>query len=275
MHYVADTGPLVPTRGPSVVTVHGVASRWISTARSRRQEAVWRTRVARAIASTSRVITVSESSARDVSDVFNVPLDRITVIPHGISHSEYHSRVPLPEGLSELIPERFALYVGNLEPRKNLIELIRAFESASLRDIKLVIAGKPAWNFSTIMEEIDRSSNVVHLGFISDAERVFLMQRCEIFVFPSLYEGFGFPVLEALAAGAPVICSNNGSLKDVAGPAWRLRNLDSRTIADEVQNALHDGRWMHEIKSEGPDWAEQFDWNISVEAHMRLYEDLV
>lgn len=273
LHYVADTGPLLRTRRPSVVTVHGVASRWISSARTPLQERTWRTRVARAIASTDHVITVSRSSADDITAVFGVDPARITTIPHGIDVNRFAEPVALSAELRHALPDRFALYLGNIDPRKNLVPLIEAFEAGALgrAGLPLVIAGKPAWNAEETMARISAANNVYHLGFVSDSDRTALMQCCELFVFPSLYEGFGFPVLEALAAGAVVVSSRRGSLAELAGPSLGFDGLDAAGIEAGVLAALQDTAGRARCLDEGNSWARRFSWADSVGQHLEVY----
>lgn len=276
-HYVADTGPLVKTRLPSVVTVHGIASRWTKVARTARQEAVWRYRVKRAIASTDALITVSHSSARDVAAEFGVEESMIHVIPHGIDVDRFATPASLSaETDTWPLPENFVLYLGNIEPRKNLDNLVQAFQSDELRSlgIPLVIAGKPAWNYAETMREIERAHNVIHLGFVSDQDRVALMQRCSLFVFPSHYEGFGFPVLEAMAAGAVVACSSRGSLDEVAGPAIRMEDLTSEGVAAAVLCALVNDDARAHCKDNGILWTQGFSWENSISEHIDVYRQV-
>lgn len=277
LHHSADTGPLLRGRTPSVVTVHGVASRWTNVARSPLQERVWRGRVRRAIRSTDALITVSESSADDVAAVFDVDRDAISVIPHGVDHDVFASPVPLEGRLRVLAERPYALYLGNIEPRKNLLALVEAFESAAVRSsgVQLVLAGRPAWDCDDVLERVARSRNSVHLGFVDDRERAALLQHTELFLFPSLYEGFGFPVLEALAAGVPVAASRRGSLAEVAGPSWHLEDLGAGGIADAVTAALSDDAWRRRVRDEGPRWAARFSWDTSVRAHLNVYAEVL
>lgn len=280
VHYSADTGPLFRVgRVPSVVTVHGVASRWISTARNSRQEAVWRARVQRAILSTQRIITVSNSSAEDVSEVFGVDRSKISVIPHGIDVDKFSRERSLSDSLKSVIPDEFILYVGNIEPRKNLQPLLAAVESAEFKalGLPLVIAGKPAWNFDVLMQEIDAAKNVIHVGFVSEEDKVALMQGAKLFVFPSLYEGFGFPVLEAMASGTAVLTSERGSLKEVGGPSLKLPSdsLDRECILKGLMDSLSDTARLRLSSKEGREWVSRFSWDASVSAHMKIYRELV
>ncbi|NIL74763.1 D-inositol-3-phosphate glycosyltransferase [Rhodococcus sp. B10] len=274
LHYVADTGPLLRTRTPSVVTVHGIASRWIDGVRSGAQEKIWRTRVARAVASTDAVVTVSASSAEDIAEVFGVDLATIHVVPHGIDADAFAEPVSLSDDVRGRVPDEYLLYVGNIEPRKNLVALVEAMSRPDVRalGLPLVIAGKPAWNFDASMDAISKSPDVIHLGFVSDDDRRALMQRTSLFVFPSLYEGFGFPVLEAMAAGAPVLTSNRGALRDIAGPAGVLGDIDADGIADGIVRAAEDSEWRASVPARGRLWASSFTWDVSVDAHLRVYE---
>ncbi|MBX0301732.1 glycosyltransferase family 4 protein [Cryobacterium sp. 1639] len=277
LHYSADTGPLLRTRTRSVVTVHGVASRWIDVARTSAQESTWRFRVDRAIKCTDRILTVSQSAANDIENVFSVDRSRISVIPHGIDSQSFQREVLLSDAIRGQLPAAFALYLGNVEPRKNLIQLVRAFQTGDLATagLPLVIAGRPAWNFSEAMTEIESASNVIYLGFVSDNDRVALMQRCSVFVFPSLYEGFGLPVLEAMAAGVPVVSSRRGSLAEVAGPSYEIQELDAQGISVAISSAMSDSEWVAGAKQAGQEWAARFRWADSIDAHLKVYKEVL
>ncbi|WP_433720380.1 glycosyltransferase family 4 protein [Microbacterium laevaniformans] len=274
IHYVGDTNSGLSASVPTVVTVHGVASRWITTARNPLQERIWRWRVARAIESASAVVTVSESSRADISEVFGVDPDQIHVIPHGLDHmvleSTEESRLPD-------LPASFALYLGNIEPRKNIVELVRAFDLPEMKGtgVPLVVAGRPAWNYEESMQAIEESANVIYVGAVSDSDRERLMRRAQVFVFPSLYEGFGFPILEAMRLGTPVVTSKNGSLRDLSGPSKVVSDSSAEAIAATLSDALSDTGWLEASRVSGPDWASQFSWRDSASAHAAVYESVM
>lgn len=274
IHYIADTGPLLPLRRPSVVTVHGLASRWTTVSRSRRAQAVWTARVRAAIHLCDHVITVSHSSANDIRDVFGVDPDDITVIPHGFDPKITAGPSEPPERLSHLEHEPFVLYLGNVEPRKNLVALAEAFDSPDLTGMKLVVAGRKAWDFEESIRAFEARDNIEYLGFVSDEERMWLYQHCAIFAFPSHYEGFGLPVLEALGAGTPVACTRNGSLAEVAGPSAVIEDTSREAIADGLARALADTAWLQKVRHDGPEWARQFSWDRSIDAHINVYRRL-
>jgi len=277
LHYTADTGPLVRTKRPSIVSVHGVASRWISDARNSRQEKIWRTRVQRAIDSTDHVITVSNSSANDVHEVFGVERSRLTTIEHGIDVPLFSTHTELSDEVRAQVPDQFVLYLGNIEPRKNLLPLVEAFALPEMRalGVKLVIAGKAAWNSDESLAAIDASRDVIRLGFVSDDDRRALMQSCVAFAFPSLYEGFGFPVVEALAAGAVVVTSSRGSLEEVAGPSIRFESLSPEGIASGLVTAITDEQVRAACLDAGLAWASHFTWDASVDKHVEVYKKVL
>lgn len=277
LHYSADTGPLLRGPMPSVLTIHGVASRWTNVARNRRQEAVWRFRVKRAARSTDRIVTVSKSAASDIAEVFGIDQEEITVIYHGIDREYFSHAATLSPGVASAVPRDYVLFVGNVEPRKNIDGLVRAFQTPEVRSLglPLVIAGRPAWNFAETMAAIEAADNVIYLGFVDDSDRVALMQSAALFAFPSRYEGFGFPVLEAMAAGAPVITSREGSLAEVAGPSARFLGLSIDAIAAGLVDALANRAWVEEYEQTRGAWLAQFTWQESAERHMQIYRELL
>ncbi|CAN5594901.1 glycosyltransferase family 1 protein [soil metagenome] len=276
IHYSADTGPLVSTRTPSVVTIHGVASRWEKSIRSPWQERVWRTRVSAAARSCDAVISVSSSSADDVASVFEIDRSIIHVIPHGIDVEAFQSPEPLSTELAERTGDRYILFVGNLEPRKNLRALAAGYRESRLEreGVKLVVAGKPAWNSDEIVHDLSTTPGVELLGFVTDRERIALMQHCALFAFPSLYEGFGFPVLEALAAGTVVIASDRGALRDVAGPSLRFTDIDSTSISSGLLLGISNEDARANVVASGRKWARSFSWKQSYLAHAKVYESV-
>ncbi|WP_230304518.1 MULTISPECIES: glycosyltransferase family 4 protein [unclassified Rhodococcus (in: high G+C Gram-positive bacteria)] len=278
VHYLADTGPLVRTRSPSVVTVHGIASLHARGIRNVRQEKVWRTRVAAAIRNTDAVITVSKSSANDICEVFDVPFEKIDVIPHGVALSDPCRPVEIAADiLGSRARDGYVLYLGNIEPRKNIIELVRAFSRPQVASLglPLVIAGKPAWNAEAAMQEIQNAANVIYLGFVEDDQKDVLLRNASLFVFPSLYEGFGFPVLEALSVGTPTLTSRRGSLAEVAGPARTLEGLDADAIAFGIVAALDDEDYRESVRVDGPNWAANFSWENSALQHVDVYRRIL
>lgn len=277
LHYPADTGAVVPGKLPVVSTIHGIASLHIAGSRNPVSSALWLARVRAMAARSDRIITVSESSARDIAKLFPRSRERIRVIYHGIDHDIFNTiRVSRPylEGIR--LPEEYFLYVGNLDPRKNLIALATAadavFESTG---IPLVVGGAPAWEAEQILSRLRSSRGVVYVGRVPEAQLVPLMQNATAFCFPSLYEGFGFPVLEAMACGTPVICSNRGSLDEIAtGHALVLKEPSSQEIAGAMMKVARDDSMRTDLRNLGLRRAATFTWERSAMLHLEVFKEV-
>lgn len=197
-----------------------------------------------AIRKADRLIAVSESTKRDLLEFFPSLSDRdIRVIHHGFDAEFFGARISEAERdrtLSRhgLGPGSYALYVGALQPRKNLVRLIEAFSQAKERipEMRIVLAGEPAWLSEGILAAREKSpyrDDIILTGRVSFTDLRALYQGARLFVFPSLYEGFGLPILEAFASGIPVLTANNSSLREVAGTAAVYADAsDSASIGD-------------------------------------------
>ncbi len=179
----------------------------------------------------AKIIAVSRSTKNDLVEIYRVPEEKIKVIYSGVG--EEFKKIILPPEKKKFVreryylPEKFILYFGTLEPRKNLIGLIKAYEifrrKISQADPPaLVIAGQPGWLFRDILAAAKNSpfrQDIVFTGFVEPADKVYLYNLASLFVYPSFFEGFGFPPLEAMACGVPVVCSHTSSFPEVAGDA--------------------------------------------------------
>jgi len=278
IHYTADTGLLVKaTNSPIVTTVHGLASLHVETGRSKVQERIWRARVSRAVRLSDHIITVSNTSKQDLESYFGVESEKITVIYHGIAPQYFEPSIDVEDGeilkLSNMIGDsEFALYVGNIEPRKNLLSLIQAFENPRITSlgIPLLIAGRPAWNSQEIVARLESAKNTFYIGPVSEGLKRYLMQKTALFTFPSLFEGFGLPVLEAMASGANVISSKAGSLAEVSGPSRGFSELTTEAFIEDIIAALAT-KQTEENKRASKNWAAKFTWQQSIQNHIDVY----
>lgn len=279
LHFPADTGALVAGRVPIVSTVHGMASLHVEAVRKPMAEVAWRTRVGRLIDKSAAVITVSHSSARDLANRFGVEAARLHVIPHGVDHDRFHSdSIRDMHLLASLgLPERFVCYLGNLDPRKNIPALVEAFtvRELSVLGIPLVIAGGTAWDSEPILTAIKASPHVVYLGRIAADLVAPLLRAATVFAFPSRYEGFGLPVLEAMACGTPVVTSDRGSLPEVTGDAAMVTgDLSASGIAKAIHSVLTDDLAAAQLRERGLTNAQRFNWKRSIDHHLNLFTDL-
>ncbi len=233
--------------------------------------------------SADHIIFVSRSAQADCIARLGKPHGQTSVIPHG-KDDAFRPGISLA-GLDRLqekygLPNRFVLYIGTIEPRKNLPRLIEAFAyiAAENPDLHLVIAGKKGWMteglFATIRKS-DLTSRIVFTGFIAEAEKPLFLAACSLFVYPSMYEGFGLPVLEAIACGAPTITSNTSALPEVAGDAAILIDpADTAALAKAMQSVLLDPVLRKDLQTRGPLQAAQFTWEKAAALSADVYRSL-
>lgn len=230
------------------------------------------------------IITISESSRRDIIKHLGVTENKIQVIYPGVD--EVYKKVLSSEEINDVkkkynIPGKYLLYLGTLEPRKNIETIIRAYNSfkkSHKEDIKLVLAGKKGWLYESIfklVKDFGIESEVIFTDYIDDTDKAPLYQGAEIFLFPSLYEGFGIPVIEAMASRIPVITSNSSSLPEVAGNAAIITEpLDYKKISASIERILNEDGLREKMINEGIKQAEKFNWDSSAEKLKNIYYDL-
>lgn len=241
-----------------------------------------------AVKSADRIIAISHSTARDLSEIYGVPPHKIRVIYHGYNENLFHLPSKQESDQVKSIKEKYRIpaeskyliYVGAIQPRKNLGILVSAFERLktlhSFRDWKLVMAGADAWMVDDLRNQIATSvwkNDIIMTGNFSTMDLPYLLWGAEMFVFPSLYEGFGIPIIEAMACGVPVVTAKNSSLVEVAGnnaiyfDASRIDDLASSIkelhSSPEKRNAIIKG---------GLDWVKRFSWEESAK---KTYEFLI
>jgi glycosyltransferase involved in cell wall biosynthesis len=227
------------------------------------------------------VIVPSEHTAKDVVEVMGVPREKIGVIAYGVGEEYYPERTRGDRDALRrrhgLPHERYILYVGTLEPRKNLPALIAAFGRLSRvrRSHCLVLAGSPGWGVQEIHDAIDRSGlagAVVMPGYLPADELRSLYSYADLFVFPSLYEGFGLPPLEAMACGAPVITSNTSSLPEVVGDAaLQVDPRDVEALAHAMKSVLEDESLAAILRARGFDRVKRFSWEETARRTLEVY----
>lgn len=279
VHFPADTGSVVKSSKPVVGTIHGLATLHMPGVRSTGADALWRGRVRRLARTSDRIVTVSQTSADDIAFFEPSVAERIEVIHHGIDHQTFNTR-PLSGAEATLrnlgVPEHYFFYAGNLDPRKNVVALTQA-ASLTFRatGVPLVISGAPAWDSEEILRSVRETEGVIYLGRVPDDALITLMQNAVAFCFPSHYEGFGFPVLEAMACGSPVICSDKGSLAEVAGDAALvIDKRDPDTIAQAMQHLLGSSSEQERLRAAGLANAARFDWDASSARHAEIFHSL-
>lgn len=213
----------------------------------------------REIAQSNAVICVSESTRHDLLHFYQADERRIVAIHSGIA-IQNHPTTRAPENL----PARYILFVSTVEPRKNLDVLLRAFDEIDY-DGSLVIVGKIGWKSETIVPRL-RAKNIVHLDYLAAEELAAVYARAELFVFPSIYEGFGFPILEAMAHDVPVIAANTSSLPEIGGDAALYFDpRDAQALAREITRVTTDRSLRETLVARGRVRVQQFRWERTAE----------
>lgn len=228
----------------------------------------WSVGFKRTLMRADAVIAVSEYTKRELVRVLGLPPEKVHVVYQGVDHGRFGPDIG-QDRLRDVrnrysLPGDFILYVGTLEPRKNVEGLISAWEEMK-HDVPLVIAGKPGWKYRRIFaraEKSPRRHNIHFLGFVDEADKPALVKLARVFAFASLYEGFGLPVLEAMAVGTPVVTSSVTSLPEVAGDAGVLVNpYNIKDIAMALDMMLTDEALRAQCITKGFVRAKLFDWD--------------
>ncbi|HEY1171322.1 MAG TPA: glycosyltransferase family 1 protein [Verrucomicrobiae bacterium] len=231
------------------------------------------------------IISVSKHTAEDIQHFFHLPQPQITVIHNGVDHQRYSAIGA--QASKKLIAERyglkqpFFLYISRLEhPAKNHVRLIQAFEMFQEKNSpwQLVFAGSD-WNGADVIHNAiskSRCKNSIHsLGFVPDEVVPDLMRAADVFVYPSLYEGFGLPIAEAMACGAPVICSNCSSMLEVAGDAAATADPENVVALKwQLLRLAGNPRLREQLSQAGLQQARLFDWKRTASATLKIYEQV-
>ncbi len=277
-HYVLPTA----IRCRSVVTIHDcIHLMFPQYLPNRAAYAYARASMWRAAKHSDRILTVSEASKRDILRFFSVPPDKISVVYNAIDERFWIE--PAPEDLARVrerfqLDHGFVLYVGTIKPHKNLVRLIEAFaelRTGEFEDLKLLIIGDEISKLPSLrraVHSLKLHKHVRFLGFLPDETLAALYRLAAVFVFPSLYEGFGLPPLEAMASGTPVVTSNVSSLPEVAGDAAVLVDpYDVASIVDGMRRVLTDPVLAGELRRKGLVRARDFSWERSVARTHEIY----
>jgi glycosyltransferase involved in cell wall biosynthesis len=217
------------------------------------------------------VCVISETTKKDVIEHHGVPEERIVVTPLGVDEIFFGDHVRSEQEIP------YVLILGTLEPRKNVPRTLRAFERLLEKGIeaKLVLAGRKGWLYEEIFELLERpllKANVHYLGEISDESLVALLYGATVLAYPSLWEGFGLPVLEGMATGLPVLTSRRGALEEVAGDGAHLVDPESEDeIAAGLEKLLTDRAYRAEVAERGKKRAQIFSWRSCAEKTVHAY----
>jgi len=274
---------------PSVITIHDLSMLLFSHTQEAKRVRRARRRLPLMARAATMIVTPTESVRREVHQHLGAPLDRIVAVPEAARSCFYRigAEQTMPTRMRLGITDEFLLFVGTIEPRKNLGTLLRAFEAiqpALDRRLQLVIAGRKGWLVDDLMAAIRNSpaaKQIVMTGYLDDADLRALYSSCAAFIYPSIYEGFGLPPLEAMVCGAPVIAADIASIREVVGDAVRLVPPER---ADELAEAMLDlvspdargtAGLAPKLSGAGLERAAQFSWESTARATREVYLEAI
>jgi glycosyltransferase involved in cell wall biosynthesis len=275
-HALAFVTPLRLNR-PSAVTVYDLSFIYYPQILSSVRRLYLRLFTQLSCQRANRVIAISHSTAHDLTRSLGIPAEKIDVAAPG--HDPQTFRILPAEQVAEFrrekgLPGRFWLFIGTLEPRKNLPTLLRAYAMLTKR-LPLIVAGGKGWLYDDIFATVEQCAlgNNVHFpGFIPANEMPFWYNSAEVFIYPSVFEGFGLPVLEAMACGTPVIVSDTSSLPEIVGSVGiRVAPHETESWRDALHKALTDMEWRRKAAHDGPVEAARFQWSSTAQETIASY----
>ena len=281
--------PLVTGSTPVVATIHDVIPLRLPLYRASARAKVYSSVVSRAAHRATLVITISQHAKQDIIDTLKIPAEQIRVIYQGVS--EDLKPVEDAEKLAAArarygLTGRYVFYLGGLDARKNVPQLVRAFSQIYKRlgdpTLQLLISGNPDKHNGSLFPDprpvgadLGMNGQIIY-RFVEDEDKAALYSGASVFVFPSLYEGFGLDPLEAMACGAPVVCSNRTSLPEVVGDAaLTIDPEDLPAIVDAMYQVLTSDELSADLKARGLARAKLFDWRKTASETLVVYEEAV
>ena len=271
-----------PTNAPMMTTIHDLSYLIVPEFAHPELRRYLARSVPRTLARAAQVVAVSDTTRRDIIERYRIAPERVTTIYNGV---DGWFRAPDTDAVDRTLQQfglrrPYFIMVGTVEPRKNHLTALRAFAKIyeKRRDISLVIVGNPGWLSEPIISEIENAARIMairYLRFVDDTWIPALYAGSVGLLAPSWYEGFGLPVLEAMACGAPVIASDRGALPEVAGDAALMVSPDG---IDELENGmlrlLDDRSLRDDLSQRGQARASEFTWEGAASAHLKLYHEV-
>lgn len=282
LHVQYTAPPFAPC--PVVATIHDLAFEHLPETFNRRSWLQLRLTVRRTARRAAHIITVSDYSRRDISRTYGIPPERITVTPEAaathfapVTNETELRRIRESYG----IQENYILSVGSIQPRKNLVRLIEAY--SSLRGVhpqgklpQLVLAGKRGWLDDETFRAAERNAlgrDILFTGYVPEQDLVGLYSGAICFVYPSYFEGFGLPVVEAMQCGVPVIVGNRTSLPEVVGDAGLLFDpFDTKALVDALTRVISDEAYRAALRAKGLERAKNFNWRTTAQLTLGAYQ---
>jgi len=279
--YFAPSSFIVPALAPKwlkvVITVHDLVAWLFPGNHNMKATFIERLTLPQALKKGAYVTTVSQNTKKDLTRIFKTKSENIEVIPCAASEvfRPFSSEAIQKFRQEKKLPKKYILAVGTLEPRKNMITLIKCMNQIPA-GVSLYIIGGKGWQYEKIFDEVRKNNlkdRVKFLGYVEENELPLYYNAATCFVFPSLYEGFGIPPLEAMQCGCPVVCSNTSSLPEVVGESALLVDPQSEeAMAEAIRSILSDEKLAGDLREKGLTQAKKFSWEKSAESLREMFK---
>ncbi len=268
--------------GRVAVTIHDLVFKTYPQSHTQETVDMTESLMAGIVKRADHIICISQSTRNDLHRFFDYPKRQTSVVLNGVDHNRFFPLSNTDAAKTFLksngMPEDFLLFVGTVEPRKNLTGLLEAMSLVKQAALPLVVVGMPGWKSEGVTADIERlglQGKVIFTGFIRDEELNFLYNTCKVFIFPSFYEGFGFPIVEAMSAGAAVICSSTSSCGEIAGDAAILIDpKDPAGIANAIERVAQDPDLVTSLKIRCLQRAQEFSFKRTAQETLGVYQAL-
>lgn len=283
IHFIDYSSPFLPMKIPFIVTIHDLSFYEYPDTFSYGSRKIKEVLAPISIKRSARIIADSENTKRDIVERFPNAAEKVRVIYPGrpkydlVNNYSKISDVRRKYGING----KYILVVGTFEPRKNLVRMLEAFKiiAEKFSDINLVLIGKKGWLYGDIYEKINDiriAERVISTGYVDDEDMPYLYRGAEVFCYPSLYEGFGLPPLEAMSCGTPVVVSNTSSLPEVVGDAGiYIDPYDIESIANGIIRVLNDSTLRQDLKNRGLKQCEKFSWERAASQVIEVYREIL
>jgi len=284
VHSLHYSFPLLPMKVKKVVTLHDMTFFLYPNFHKKLNVFFFKNMIKASMVFCDKIICVSEATKNDVIEILKIKesiREKIAVIPLGVDEPEefFDEKNPIILLKNKLEKQKYILFIGTIEPRKNIKSIIKAYSmlEKSYLDYKLVIVGRKGWHYDGVyetVEELGLGDKIVFTDFVTDKEKNVLLSNCYLFVYPSFYEGFGIPVLEAMSFGIPTITSNISSMPEVAGDAGILINpLKVEEVANAMTLLLEDKSVYEDLKIKSLQQIKKFTWEKMAESTVKAYSN--
>lgn len=267
----AHTVPCIHPKN-TVVTIHGLEYEFYPNSYSFLERLYMRCVIKNSCRWAKKIIAVSENTKKDLITLYKVPENKISVIYEGVDIKKQETENREQEKLN-----KYLLFIGRLEERKNICGIIEAFEILKEKykiPHKLILAGKSGYGWNKIESQISNLKNkeeVILKGFVSEEEKWEMLKNADVFLFPSFYEGFGLPIIEAQSVGVPVVASNVSSIPEITGSSAILVNPHKpQEIAEATYRFISDNNFRNDIINKGLENVKRFSWEKCAEEIRRL-----